>query len=42
MACFGISSIASLDYSSRLTCIVSSYKVKLLSIISEGTTGKEL
>jgi hypothetical protein len=42
MVCFGISSIATLDYSSRLTYIVSSYKVELFSIISEGTTGKKL
>ena len=42
MACCGISSTATLDYSSRLTYIVSSYKVKLLSIISEGATGKKL
>jgi len=42
MACFGISSTATLDYSSRLTYVVSSYKGKLLSIIAEGTTGKKL
>lgn len=41
MACFGISSVVTLDYSSTLNYVVSLYTVQRLSILSEGTTGKK-